>query len=83
VFTVRRINNIFLHQEKTPAFSFEAIKNIREYFPEKGIYLIHLPEKEEARNKQYFIDIKGQVENLGVKYFPALDQCEWNLEMFY
>lgn len=62
----------------------ETLYEIREEFPSVPIDLIHLPEKNEVAARRYRVSGLGEeAEALGIRYFPALQQCTWTTDMFY
>ena len=70
-------------EDKSVKRSLAALKNIRELFPDAEISLIHLPEKGEVAKHKYSLEIRQQIEELGIKYYPALTDCEWSTDMFW
>jgi len=66
------------------SFSLDALRNIREAFPSAEIYFIHLPQKQEVVNGEYFLDNAGkEIEKIGISYFPALKEWHWQKDMFF
>jgi hypothetical protein len=59
------------------------IRKIKDDYPSVSIQLIHLPQKYEVNTKKYYINIAEQVAVQGVSYFPALEKCNWSMDMFY
>lgn len=64
-------------------FALGSLRKIRAEYPQAEIHLIHLPQKYEIMTKNYSINIAEQVKQSGVKYFPALEKCNWSLDMFF
>jgi hypothetical protein len=71
------------HQPSDIEFAFEMMKKIRAEYPTAEIHLIHLPQKYEVKTKHYAINIADQVTGLGIKYYPALEKCNWSGDMFF
>ncbi len=63
--------------------NFRMLEKIRDQYPDTNIYFVHLPEKQEVDSNRYELELREEVEALGIKYFPALQQCDWSREMFY
>lgn len=63
--------------------AYAALQKIRDEFPVAEIHLIHLPQKYEVKTGNYYINIADQVSGLGIKYFPALEKCNWSNDMFF
>lgn len=66
------------------SFSLDALRNIRDAFPSTEIYFIHLPQKQEVINGEYFLDNIGkEIKKIGISYFPALKEWNWQKDMFF
>jgi lysophospholipase L1-like esterase len=63
--------------------NIEKLREIRRQFPATNIYLIQLPERHEVLAGRYDRDIREQVEQMGVAFFPALHQCSWSVDMYH
>jgi hypothetical protein len=71
------------HQPSNIDYALESMRQIKAEFPLAEIHLIHLPQKYEVKTKNYHINIAGQVNELGIKYYPALEKCSWTMDMFF
>ncbi len=71
------------HQPSNIEYAVESMRKIRLEFPLAEIHLIHLPQKYEVKTNNYYINIAEQITELGIKYYPALDKCNWNIDMFF
>jgi GDSL-like lipase/acylhydrolase family protein len=71
------------HQPSNIEDAIESMRKIRNEFPLAEIHLIHLPQKYEVMTKNYHINIADQISELGVKYYPALEKCNWSIDMFF
>lgn len=63
--------------------SLHSLKEIRDTFPNTDIHLVHLPQKEEVAIGAYQLEFSHQVEEMGIKYYPALTRCNWSNDMFF
>jgi lysophospholipase L1-like esterase len=63
--------------------NIRMLGDIRDRFPDADIHLIHLPERHEVVSGRYDREIRGQLEPLGLAYFPALQQCSWSEDMYH
>lgn len=63
--------------------NIQMLAEIRDQFPAANISLIHLPERHEVLSESYDRDIREHVEGMGVVYFPALQQCSWEGDMYH
>lgn len=63
--------------------SLSALKKTLESFPSARLYYVHIPQKQEVLDQRYLVDMKSDIETLGIKYFPALTDCQWSNDMFY
>lgn len=59
------------------------LRKIREDFPSTEIRLVHLPQKDEVAAGEYFMDVGTIAEGVGIRYFPALHECDWSEDMFF
>ncbi len=85
-FVVRSLRTILQNKKRKTrnSFSFDALRNIKEAFPSVEIYFIHLPQKQEVVNGEYFLDNIGkEIEKIGISYFPALKEWHWQKDMFF
>jgi hypothetical protein len=85
-FVVRSLRTILQNKKGNTrnSFSLDALRNIREAFPSAEIYFIHLPQKQEVVNGEYFLDNIGkEIEKIGISYFPALKKWHWQKDMFF
>lgn len=66
-------------------YQLTILKNLRRDFPDSDIYIIHLPQKHELQlGSGYDVKINpSMMKELGIKYFPALSECQWDLNMFH
>lgn len=71
------------HQPSNIENAIESMRKIRTEFPLAEIHLVHLPQKYEVKTKNYYINIADQISALGITYFPALEKCNWSLDMFF
>lgn len=71
------------HQPSNIEYSIESMRKIRDEFPLAEIHLIHLPQKYEVKTHNYYINIADQISSLGIKYYPALEKCNWSIDMFF
>jgi hypothetical protein len=61
-----------------------TLKNIKDSFPDIPIVFMHLPEKGEVLNKKYrTVNLRPEIEALGMQYFPALEKCSWTNDMYF
>lgn len=72
-----------VYSEKHVERSLLLLKEIRDAFPLAEIHLVHLPQKEEVAMGAYLLDFGGRVEGTGIRYFPALKQCNWSGDMYF
>lgn len=63
--------------------NMRTLGRIRAMFPNSRIHLIHLPQKEEVRNRKYSLEISKSIEKMGIHYFPALTNCAWTNKMYH
>jgi lysophospholipase L1-like esterase len=63
--------------------SIQALTAIRSEFPGIPIHLVHFPQKNEITSRQYTLEVREQVEKLGISYFPALTSCSWTPAMYF
>jgi len=63
--------------------NIRMLGKIRDQFPAANIHLIQLPERHEVLSGRYDRDMRGQVEQLGVAFFPALERCSWSEDMYH
>lgn len=70
------------HEPSNIDAAMESMRKIRSEYPATEIHLVHLPQKYEVKTGHYAINIAGQVADLGISYFPALEKCNWSGEMF-
>lgn len=73
----------YLFQSKRKDINFTPLKNIRQNFPSQNIYFLHVPEKHEVRDDKYVVELKAELESIGIRYVPLLHLYDWSLEMFY
>lgn len=59
------------------------LRQVRADYPAAEIHLIHLPQKYEVKTSNYQIDVGRKLEAEGIRYFPALDKCNWSDAMFF
>ena len=85
VFAVRTARHFLGYYKQSPdiKYSLTALRKIRDTFPSAEIHLIHLPQKDEIANNKYLLDIGKDVEEIGIRYFPALIKCRWSKSMYY
>ncbi len=60
-----------------------ALRQLRTRFPRLPIQLIHLPEKHEIAQGHYDRDLEPLADELGLRYTPALESCDWSVDLFY
>lgn len=63
--------------------SLESLRKIRRDFNNMTVDFIHLPQKHEVAKGEYEIEVRGDIEGMGIKYFPALKECAWSKDMFH
>ena len=63
--------------------NFKAFEEIRSQFPDIPIRLVHFPEKHEVRSGRYDLDLEDNARRLGIEYFPALERCDWSVDMYH
>jgi hypothetical protein len=56
---------------------------IKNAFPMAKICLIHLPQKNEVETNRYELDIRKEIQDIGIEYFSTLAECSWSLDMFF
>lgn len=71
------------HPPSNIEYAIESMRKIRAEFPLTEIHLIHLPQKYEVKTNNYYINIGDQISELGIKYYPALEKCDWTIDMFF
>ena len=81
--TQRNLFGRSAYGEKTVEHSLLSLKKIRDAFPAAEIHLVHLPQKEEVATGVYLLDFGKRMEETGIRYFPALQQCNWTSDMFF
>jgi len=85
-FVVRSLRTITQNKKGNTrnSFSLDALRNIRKAFPSAEIYFIHLPQKQEVINGEYYLDNIGkEIEKIGISYSPALKKLHWQEDMFF
>ena len=78
----RNLPPVFGRHKKGVDRSLASLAALRAAFPDTGIRLIHLPEKEEVTTGRYRLDLAQSVAALGIDYFPALQRCTWTPDMY-
>ena len=81
--SLRKISRKKIKKNRTP-FSVDSLRNIREAFPLAEIHFIHLPQKQEVIAGQYVLkNIGNKIEQVGISYYSALEECDWQTDMFF
>jgi lysophospholipase L1-like esterase len=85
VFSIRQLSAPAVSPvELNYPYSLEALRKIKEDYPAANIHFIHLPQKSEVIQGHYSLEhIKGDIEKLGISYFPALEKGNWDKSMFF
>jgi len=63
--------------------NIQVLEKIRDQFPAINIHFLHLPERHEVSSGSYDREIREHIEQLEIKYFPTLQQCNWSEDMFH
>ena len=64
-------------------YSFAALTKIRQAFPGTRVYLVHVPQKEEVIKGKYLVDIRKDINLMGITYIPTLEICSWSIDMYF
>ena len=70
-------------QKKRIDAGFNSLKDIKKYFSDKKIYLIHLPIQSEIDRTRYSLNLEKFSSENNFEYFPALTECNWEPGMFH
>lgn len=81
--TYNRTYNRSNKSNEIDEYAVVAMRKIRTEFPLAEIHLVHLPQKYEVMTNNYYINIGAQISELGIKYYPALEKCNWTVDMFF
>jgi hypothetical protein len=60
-----------------------TLRSIAEYFSGVKFRVFHIPEKGEVFSGKYSLDIKHDINRVGMEYIPLLNSCEWRRNMFH
>ena len=63
--------------------NLDAFAGIRADFPNLPIWLVHFPIREEVESRMYEIDLAEYASRHHIKYFPALTECSWSVDMYH
>ena len=85
VFVARAVKDLLREEHQGNIdISLESLKEIRGNFPSAEIHFVHLPQKQEVSKGNYSIaHIGSRISDIGIRYFPALEECQWSDNMFY
>ncbi|MCB0334027.1 MAG: hypothetical protein KDD55_11045, partial [Bdellovibrionales bacterium] len=62
----------------------ELLFELTKIFPNATLHLIHLPQKHEVAQRRYETTITSSLlKEHNIHYFPALERCDWNEQMFH